>query len=92
MTTQKRKVRVIIRPWTPRNIPHQIPVEKVKEVLEAAYPKLGKILYVGWAKRVIEGKRTLFYLAATADTPSQARERLKKSENYGKDIWNLSTD
>lgn len=92
MSDQKRKIRVIIRPWTPRNIPHQIPVEKVKEVLETAYPKLGKILYVGWAKRKVEGKRKLFYLATTGDTPSEAREKLKKSENYGEDIWNLSTD
>jgi len=56
MRTRRKKFRVIIRPWVPRKIPYDIPMNQVKEILKVAYPKLKKVVYVGWARRVVEGK------------------------------------
>lgn len=85
----KKKVRVIVRPWIPRNIPFTIPAEQAKQVLEGAYPKLKKVVYIGWAKRYVNGRRVLRYVAATADTTIDARKVFKYSEDYGENIWNL---
>lgn len=83
----KRKIRVIVRPWTPRKIPQQIPAKRVDELIEKIYPKIKKLLYVGWVRRKIDGKRTLLFLAATGNTPSEARQAFKKSELWEEDIW-----
>lgn len=83
------KTRIIIRPWTPRIIPYYISVDSVKQSLLVAYPKLKKVLYVGWAKRKVNGKAKFFYLAATGDTTRQAREVLKKSDAFGENVWDL---
>jgi hypothetical protein len=85
----KKHIRVIVRPWVPRNIPYTIPAENVRQVLSFAYPKLKKVLYIGWARRRVNGKRVLCYLAATADTTLSARRILKLSESYGEEVWNL---
>ncbi len=44
-------------------------------------------MYVGWARRVIEGKKQIVYLAATGDSGIEARKAFKTSENFGEDIW-----
>lgn len=85
----KKKIRVIVRPWTPRNIPYTIPAENAKKILEDAYPKIKKVLYIGWTKRMVNGKRMLKYLAATADSTIDARKIFKYSEEFGENIWNL---
>ena len=84
---KKKKFRIIVRPWVPRKLPYQIPMVKVKDVLEEAYPNLKKVVYVGWSRRIINGKRELIYLAATGDTGLEARKAFKTSEQFGEDIW-----
>jgi len=86
----KKRIRVVVRPWVPRNIPYAIPTDSVRRVLAEAFPKLKKVLYVGWVKRRENGKVTLYYLAATADTTLEARNILKTSKAYGENVWNLS--
>ncbi len=80
-------MRIIVRPWIPRKLPYQIPMTRVKEVLQVAYPKLKKVVYVGWSRRMSNGKRILIYLAATGDTGLEARKAFKTSEQFGEDIW-----
>lgn len=87
-----RQVRIIVRPWVPRRIPYSIPAKAVEEKLTLAYPKLKRVLYIGWIRKKVNGKSGLFYLAATADTTKDARRVLKKSESFGEDIWNLGED
>lgn len=84
---KERKIRVIVRPWTPRKLPKQISIKRVDDVVEKAYPKMKKLLYVGWVRRNVNGKRRLLFLAATGDTPSEARTVFKQSENFGEDVW-----
>ncbi len=88
----KKKVRIIVRPWIPRRIPYLISANLVKKKIEFAYPKLKKVLYVGWVRRKVNGRSSLLYLAATADTTKDARFLLKKGELYGENIWNLIED
>lgn len=90
MRAQKPKIRVIVRPWTPRKTPYSIQIEKVNEIVKEAQPNIKAILYVGWARRNINGKRVLQYLVATGDTASEARKVFKTSEKFGEEIWVLS--
>lgn len=85
----KLQVRIIVRPWIPRNLPYSIPSDSVEQILQNVYPSLKKVLYVGWVKRRVDNKMKLFYLAATGDTTRQARENFKKSEAFGENIWEL---
>lgn len=89
MIKHKPKIRVIVRPWTPRIIPYAIPTAAVRDILKEAYPQLKKVLYVGWIKRKENNKSVLYYLAATGETAGEARKNFKKSVNYGIDIWKL---
>src|SRR5579862_3685016 len=83
MRTKKKKFRVIIRPWIPRKLPYDVPMTRAKEILKGAYPKLKKVVYVGWARRVHDGKRQIVYLAATGDSGIEARKVFKTSEHFG---------
>jgi hypothetical protein len=87
MRTPKKKFRIIMRPWVPRKLPYDLPMTRVKEILKEAYPNLKKVVYVGWSRRVIEGKKQIIYLAATGETGPEARRTFKMSENFGEDIW-----
>ena len=87
MRTKKKKFRIIVRPWVPRKVPYQIPMTRVKEILTEAYPNLKKVVYVGWARRIIDGKKQIIYLAATGETGLEARKNFKKSEEFGENIW-----
>ncbi|SRR6266403_1392528 len=87
MKTPKKKFRIIVRPWVPRKIPYQILTEQFNAILKEAYPKLKKVVYIGWAKRVYEGKKQIIYLVATGDTGIESRKIFKTSENFGEDIW-----
>ncbi len=90
MKIAKKKFRIIIRQWTPRKLPYDLPMARVKEILHDAYPKLKMVVYVGWARRVYEDKKQIIYLAATGDTGIEARKIFKTSEKFGEDIWVIS--
>lgn len=90
MEHHKKRVRVVVRQWIPRKLPKQISIARVNELVKEIYPKLKKILYVGWCKRVINGKKVIVYLAATGDSGIIARKVFKTSEDFGQDIWIVS--
>jgi hypothetical protein len=87
MRDKKPKIRVIVRPWTPRKIPYLISFLKVNEIIQEARPNIKSIIYVGWARRKIGDKRKLQYLVATGDTASETRNRFKYSNQFGENIW-----
>lgn len=87
MTKRKKKFRIIIRPWVPRKIPYDLPMTRVQQILQEAYPHLKKVVYVGWSRRVYEDKKQIIYLAATGDTGPEARKAFKMSERFDEDIW-----
>jgi hypothetical protein len=71
----------------PRKVPCAIPVEKVNEAVRHAKPKIKAVLYVGWARRKVNGKKALRYLAATGNTAGEARNNFKHSQEFGENIW-----
>jgi len=89
MKPHPKKIRIIVRPWTPRFIPFEIPSDAVNIIMRDAYPQLKKIVYVGWIRRVQGDKNVLLYLAATGDTAKEARHAFKHSTEFGLNVWNL---
>lgn len=87
MPIQRKRFRVLSRQWTPRKIPYEIPLTTIDAFLDENYAKLEKVLYVGWCKRIIQGKKQLFYLAATGNSGLEARKAFKTSERFGEDVW-----
>ncbi len=85
------KVRIIVRPWQPRTVPRPLQSKDVESILHTARPKLKKVLYIGWARRRINGVSQLHYLAATGDTTSEARRTFKSSQDFGETIWKLNS-
>lgn len=87
MKERKQKIRVLVRPWAPRKIPYAISFQRVNTVIQEAHPHIQAILYVGWSRRVVDGKRVLQYLVATGNTSQEAKKVFKTSERFGEDIW-----
>lgn len=83
----KKRFRVVIRPWSPRRQPYIVTEADIEACISFAYPKLREVLYIGWAKRTIQGKRATLYLAATGATSAEARKIFKSSDAYGEDVW-----
>jgi len=82
--------RIVVRQVIPRKIKEEVKMEKVKAFIVQERQKFQKYLYVGWVRRKIRGKSTLKYLAATAQTLIEAKKRIKYSEAFGSDIWDLT--
>lgn len=90
MRKLQKKFRVIIRPWEPRKIPYEISQEIIDAFMNSAYQKIGKVLYLGWCKRISEKKKKIIFLGATGNTSQEARKAFKKSEQFGEDVWIIS--
>jgi hypothetical protein len=86
----KRKLRIIVRQYTPLKPPFLVSMLKVREFIEQSYPKLNAVVYIGWVRRRDLGRKSLRYMATTAEKAGIARKRLKTSVNFGEDIWDLS--
>lgn len=91
MSGEKRKYRIVIRPWIPRRKVHPIPMSVVEETINNNRDKLQKAIYAGWSRRIVDGKRTIVYLLATGITTREARDNFKKSEEFGENVWQLSS-
>ena len=87
MRRRKTKIRIIVSPLIPRKMPYSITKEQINQLMKEARPKIKSVIYVGWARRKIDGKRRLLYLMATGSTSPEARKTFKTSENFGEDIW-----
>lgn len=87
MRESRPKIRVIVRPWVPRKIPYAISIEEVEQVIREAQKNIKAVIYVGWARRVIDGKKIILYVIATGNTASEARNNFKKSNKIGEEVW-----
>lgn len=88
----KKNIRVVVRPWTPRKIPYRITTAQAEFILDTAYPNLKKVVYVGWTRRDVNGKKQLLYLASTADTLREARRVFKTGTDFGINLWKLNPE
>ena len=81
-------VRVIIRQWMPRKA-QPIPIETIRTFIETEYDKLQNVLYVGWVRIQVDGKRSVQLIAATGQSSLEARKNFKTSNAIGTNIWVL---
>lgn len=87
MSRHNQKPRIVVKPFVPRKVPYQIPIQKIDEFIKKEHQKIKKVLFVGWARRKIDGKRKLLFLAATGETTTTARKNFKESYNFGDEVW-----
>lgn len=82
--------RLIVRPYTPRQLPYKFNTEQFEEFLTSIFPHLQNIVYAGWMRRVdTSGKKRLGFFIATGKTSQEARTLFKQSHEFGKNIWEI---
>lgn len=86
---QRKKLRVIVRPWQPRNLPYQISQAQLKAFIQTHVQHFEEVLYLGWVRRQKEGKRLIKFVVATGATRSIAKKRFKESTQFGTEIWEI---
>lgn len=84
---RNKKPRIIVRPWIPNKLPPEITADLLKETIEKIKPKIKSVLYAGWKRKRVNGKRVTQFVLSTGDTAKEARNNFKKSENFGEDVW-----
>ena len=90
-TQSTKRVRVIIRPWTPRKMPYAVTRELISTFIQTHYPDFEAVVYAGWSRKLnINGSRKISFYVATGKTSSEARKRFKESNAYGKEIWEIT--
>lgn len=82
--------RIIVKPIVPLKVPYAISIAMMESFLADNVDKFQTILYFGWGRRIIDGKKQLVFLAATGNTSLVARKAFKKSTAFGEDIWIIS--
>ncbi len=83
-----KNVRVIIRHWMPRKT-QPIPIDTVRTFIQTEYNKLQNVLYVGWARIQVNGKRSVQLIAATGKSSLEARKNFKTRNTIGTNVWIL---
>ena len=86
----RKKLRVIVRPWQPRNIPFAISQEHLKDFIQTHVLEFDEVLYLGWVRRLEDGKRVVKFLVATGPTRLVAKNRFKEGEITDGEVWELT--
>jgi len=86
---KRKKTRVIVRPWQPRNVPYQISQTWLKTFIQTHFQYFDEILYLGWVRRVEEKKRVVKFIVATGPTRLVAKQRFKESTQFGSEVWEI---
>jgi hypothetical protein len=91
----KNGPKIIIRPVEPRKKPSVVTKAKIKSFLEENISNFSDVVYMGWVRREYElkdgtPKRGMRFIAATAEKRLEARKIMKKSDNWGVDVWDLT--
>jgi len=89
---QRKKLRVIVRPWQPRNIPYPVSQIQLKTFIQTHVESFDEILYLGWVRRLEEGKRVVKFIVATGQTRLQAKQRFKEGTVSDTGVWEISAN
>jgi hypothetical protein len=87
---KRKKLRVIARPWQPRNIPYPVSQRQLKAFVQTHVQHFDEILYLGWVRRKEQGKRVIKFIVATGPTRLIAKKRFKESTAFGTEVWEVS--
>jgi len=87
---QHKKLRVIVRPWQPRNLPYQISQNQLKTFVQTHASVFDEIVYLGWVRRIENGKRVAKFMVATGPTRIVAKQRFKVGTIEEGGLWELT--
>jgi hypothetical protein len=86
---QRKKLRVIVRPWQPRNVPYTISQTQLKAFVQIHSNEFAEVVYLGWARRVEEEKRVIKFLISTGSTRLDAKRKFKEGQVNNIDLWEV---
>lgn len=87
---KRKKLRVIVRPWQPRNLPYPVSQRQLKTFIQTHVHLFDEILYLGWIRRMEDGKRVVKFIVATVETRLIAKKRFKESFEFGTEVWEIT--
>lgn len=88
----RKKLRVIVRPWQPRNVPYAVSQQKLKAFVQTHVQQFEEIVYLGWVRRTENSKRVAKFIVATGPTRQIAKQRFKESTTFGTEVWEISNE
>ena len=86
----RKKLRVIVRPWQPRNLPYPVSQTRLKAFIQTHVTSFDEIVYLGWVRRLEEGKRVVKFLVATGPTRLIAKQRFKEGNITDGQLWEIT--
>ncbi len=87
---QRKKLRVIVRPWQPRNLPYPVSQTQLKAFIQTHVSLFDEIVYLGWVRRLENGKRVVKFLVATGPTRLIAKQRFKEGALGEGELWEIT--
>lgn len=86
---QRNKLSIIVRPWQPRNLPYTVTQTQLKAFVQTHADSFDEVVYLGWVRRVEDGKKVVKFVVATGPTRLVAKQRFKESTAYGSEVWEV---
>ena len=87
---RRKKLRVIVRPWQPRNLPYPVSQTQLKAFIQTHVSLFDEIVYLGWVRRLEDGKRVVKFLVATGPTRLIAKQRFKEGSVTDAQLWEIT--
>lgn len=85
----RKKLRVIVRPWQPRNLPYPVSQMQLKAFIQTHVALFDEIVYLGWVRRLDGGRRVVKFLVATGPTRLVAKHRFKEGKVVSGQLWEI---
>ncbi len=79
-----------MRPWQPRNLPYPVSQTRLKAFIQTHVTSFDEIVYLGWVRRLEEGKRVVKFLVATGPTRLIAKQRFKEGNITDGQLWEIT--
>jgi hypothetical protein len=86
----RKKLRVIVRPWQPRNLPYPVSQTRLKAFIQTHVSSFDEIVYLGWVRRLENGKRVVKFLVATGPTRLIAKQHFKEGILTEGQLWEIT--
>lgn len=87
---KRKKLRVIVRPWQPTNLPFPVSQQQLKAFIQTHAHLFDEILYLGWVRRKENEKRIIKFIVATGPSRLIAKKRFKESIEFGSAVWEIT--
>lgn len=71
-------------------MPYPITQTQLKTFIQTHVNYFDEIIYLGWVRRLENGKRVAKFMVATGPTRFIAKQRFKESEVFGTEVWEIA--